>query len=191
LHAVDLHIAPSPGERGVFDGPQELTAPEYSSYFFFLAATLRFAGAFFFAAVFAFVAFFTMLPSWVRVWWRCLYSTCANRRCCIFEYYSAKKKNIFRVKETCVERRPMSMMRSLSCGAAAGLRAHRPLAPWLSPLFCEIQDVPVKWPFSACEDASLMTVCAPLDSVCPLRSRDKLERWNSGFFCKKIFENFS
>ena len=34
-----------------------------ASYFFFLAATLRFAGAFFFAAVFAFVAFFTMLPS--------------------------------------------------------------------------------------------------------------------------------
>jgi hypothetical protein len=32
-------------------------------YFFFLAATLRLAGAFFFAAVFAFVAFFTMLPS--------------------------------------------------------------------------------------------------------------------------------
>jgi hypothetical protein len=31
-------------------------------YFFFFAATLRFAGAFFFAAVFAF-AFFTMLPS--------------------------------------------------------------------------------------------------------------------------------
>jgi hypothetical protein len=34
-----------------------------ASYFFFLAATLRLAGAFFFAAVFAFVAFFTMLPS--------------------------------------------------------------------------------------------------------------------------------
>jgi hypothetical protein len=32
-------------------------------YFFFLAATLRLAGAFFFAAVFAFVAFFTILPS--------------------------------------------------------------------------------------------------------------------------------
>jgi hypothetical protein len=32
------------------------------SYFFFFAAALRFAGAFFFAAVFAF-AFFTMLPS--------------------------------------------------------------------------------------------------------------------------------
>jgi hypothetical protein len=31
-------------------------------YFFFFAAGLRFAGAFFFAAVFAF-AFFTMLPS--------------------------------------------------------------------------------------------------------------------------------
>jgi hypothetical protein len=31
-------------------------------YFFFLAAALRFAGAFFFAAVFAF-AFFTILPS--------------------------------------------------------------------------------------------------------------------------------
>jgi hypothetical protein len=31
-------------------------------YFFFFAATLRFAGAFFFAAVFAF-AFFTILPS--------------------------------------------------------------------------------------------------------------------------------
>jgi hypothetical protein len=42
------------------------TASEYSfeaTYFFFLAATLRLAGAFFFAAVFAFVAFFTMLPS--------------------------------------------------------------------------------------------------------------------------------
>jgi hypothetical protein len=38
----------------------EQTAPEFC-YFFFLAA-LRFAGAFFFAAVFAF-AFFTMLPS--------------------------------------------------------------------------------------------------------------------------------
>jgi hypothetical protein len=40
----------------------ERTAPA-RSYFFFLAATLRLAGAFFFAAVFAFVAFFTMLPS--------------------------------------------------------------------------------------------------------------------------------
>ena len=40
----------------------ERTAPR-RAYFFFLAATLRFAGAFFFAAVFAFVAFFTMLPS--------------------------------------------------------------------------------------------------------------------------------
>jgi hypothetical protein len=40
----------------------ERTAP-MQAYFFFLAATLRLAGAFFFAAVFAFVAFFTMLPS--------------------------------------------------------------------------------------------------------------------------------
>jgi hypothetical protein len=40
----------------------ERTAPK-RGYFFFLAAALRFAGAFFFAAVFAFVAFFTMLPS--------------------------------------------------------------------------------------------------------------------------------
>jgi hypothetical protein len=40
----------------------ERTAPR-RAYFFFLAATLRLAGAFFFAAVFAFVAFFTMLPS--------------------------------------------------------------------------------------------------------------------------------
>jgi hypothetical protein len=39
----------------------ERTAPS-RCYFFFFAATLRFAGAFFFAAVFAF-AFFTMLPS--------------------------------------------------------------------------------------------------------------------------------
>jgi hypothetical protein len=35
-------------------------------YFFFFAATLRLAGAFFFAAVFAFVAFFTILPSWPK-----------------------------------------------------------------------------------------------------------------------------
>ena len=40
----------------------ERTAPK-RGYFFFLAAALRLAGAFFFAAVFAFVAFFTMLPS--------------------------------------------------------------------------------------------------------------------------------
>jgi hypothetical protein len=40
----------------------EHTAPR-RGYFFFLAATLRLAGAFFFAAVFAFVAFFTILPS--------------------------------------------------------------------------------------------------------------------------------
>ena len=40
----------------------EPTAPR-RGYFFFLAATLRLAGAFFFAAVFAFVAFFTILPS--------------------------------------------------------------------------------------------------------------------------------
>jgi hypothetical protein len=40
----------------------ELTAPR-RGYFFFFAATLRLAGAFFFAAVFAFVAFFTILPS--------------------------------------------------------------------------------------------------------------------------------
>jgi hypothetical protein len=40
----------------------EHTAPR-QGYFFFLAATLRLAGAFFFAAVFAFVAFFTILPS--------------------------------------------------------------------------------------------------------------------------------
>jgi hypothetical protein len=40
----------------------ELLAPR-RDYFFFLAATLRLAGAFFFAAVFAFVAFFTILPS--------------------------------------------------------------------------------------------------------------------------------
>jgi hypothetical protein len=39
----------------------ERTAPR-QDYFFFFAATLRFAGAFFFAAVFAF-AFFTMLLS--------------------------------------------------------------------------------------------------------------------------------
>jgi hypothetical protein len=35
-------------------------------YFFFFAATLRLAGAFFFMAVFAFVAFFTILPSWPK-----------------------------------------------------------------------------------------------------------------------------
>jgi hypothetical protein len=40
----------------------EHTAPR-RDYFFFFAATLRLAGAFFFAAVFAFVAFFTILPS--------------------------------------------------------------------------------------------------------------------------------
>ena len=40
----------------------ERAAPR-RGYFFFLAATLRLAGAFFFAAVFAFVAFFTILPS--------------------------------------------------------------------------------------------------------------------------------
>jgi hypothetical protein len=39
------------------------STPPTRAYFFFLAATLRLAGAFFFAAVFAFVAFFTMLPS--------------------------------------------------------------------------------------------------------------------------------
>jgi hypothetical protein len=39
----------------------EQTAPR-RCYFFFFAAALRFTGAFFFAAVFAF-AFFTMLPS--------------------------------------------------------------------------------------------------------------------------------
>jgi hypothetical protein len=40
----------------------ERTAPR-RGYFFFFAATLRLAGAFFFAAVFAFTAFFTMVPS--------------------------------------------------------------------------------------------------------------------------------
>jgi hypothetical protein len=39
----------------------ERTAPKFAQAFFFFAA-LRFTGAFFFAAVFAF-AFFTMLPS--------------------------------------------------------------------------------------------------------------------------------
>ena len=43
----------------------ERTAPR-RGYFFFFAATLRLAGAFFFAAVFAFVAFFTILPSWPK-----------------------------------------------------------------------------------------------------------------------------
>jgi len=43
----------------------EHTAPR-RGYFFFFAATLRLAGAFFFAAVFAFVAFFTILPSWPK-----------------------------------------------------------------------------------------------------------------------------
>jgi hypothetical protein len=43
----------------------EHTAPR-RAYFFFFAATLRLAGAFFFAAVFAFVAFFTILPSWPK-----------------------------------------------------------------------------------------------------------------------------
>jgi hypothetical protein len=46
---------------------KSLTSSEHiaprQGYFFFLAATLRLAGAFFFAAVFAFVAFFTILPS--------------------------------------------------------------------------------------------------------------------------------
>jgi hypothetical protein len=46
---------------------KSLTGSEHATprrgYFFFLAATLRLAGAFFFAAVFAFVAFFTILPS--------------------------------------------------------------------------------------------------------------------------------
>jgi hypothetical protein len=57
----NLHIAPSlvdvksPAGFGAH-------APR-RGYFFFLAATLRLAGAFFFAAVFAFVAFFTMLLS--------------------------------------------------------------------------------------------------------------------------------
>jgi hypothetical protein len=49
-----------PRGREVFDGPR---SEPLRGYFFFLAATLRLAGAFFFAAVFAFVAFFTMLPS--------------------------------------------------------------------------------------------------------------------------------
>lgn len=35
----------------------------------------------------------------------CRFSTYANRRYCILDYYSAKKKNIFHVKETCVKRR--------------------------------------------------------------------------------------
>src|SRR5262249_60139225 len=43
----------------------ERAAPR-RGYFFFFAATLRLAGAFFFAAVFAFVAFFTILPSWPK-----------------------------------------------------------------------------------------------------------------------------
>jgi hypothetical protein len=53
----------SPDEREV---AERLEAMRSEVYFFFaaLVATLRFAGAFFFAAGFAFVAaFFTMLPS--------------------------------------------------------------------------------------------------------------------------------
>ena len=52
----------SPDEREV---AERLEAMRSEFYFFFaLVATLRFAGAFFFAAGFAFVAaFFTMLPS--------------------------------------------------------------------------------------------------------------------------------
>jgi hypothetical protein len=66
LHVADWHIATSPSGREVVDGKSstasERTAPT-RAYFFFFAATLRLAGAFFFAAVFAFVAFFTMMPS--------------------------------------------------------------------------------------------------------------------------------
>jgi hypothetical protein len=61
-HFAGLHIATLPGGRLDLRPASEHTAPR-RAYFFFLAATLRLAGAFFFAAVFAFVAFFTMLPS--------------------------------------------------------------------------------------------------------------------------------
>ena len=52
----------SPGGVAVLRGASERTAPR-RGHFFFLVATFRLAGAFFFAAVFALVAFFTMLPS--------------------------------------------------------------------------------------------------------------------------------
>jgi hypothetical protein len=61
LRFANLHLA-LPGGREIFDRLGAYSAPR-RGYFFFLAATLRFAGAFFFAAVFAFVAFFTILPS--------------------------------------------------------------------------------------------------------------------------------
>ena len=62
-------------------------------YFFFFAAALRFAGAFFFAAVFAF-AFFTMLPSVAKSHWPCRISTHANRGYCTSITTAQEKKQL-------------------------------------------------------------------------------------------------
>jgi hypothetical protein len=123
----------------------------------------------------------------VRAKWRFGFSTCANRRHCIFDYYSAKKKNIFHVKETCVQRRRMRLMTGSSARTAAGDRARRRQRRRLSAFFLRIQDVPVKRPLPACEDAAFEDACRPLDSVCALRGGHILERWNSGFPLQKNF----
>lgn len=80
----------------------ERTAPR-RGYFFFFAATLRLAGAFFFAAVFAFVAFFTILPSWPKPSGG-VASAPARIAGTAFRLLQRKEKNIFHIKETCIGR---------------------------------------------------------------------------------------
>ena len=77
----------------------EHTAPR-RGYFFFFAATLRLAGAFFFAAVFAFVAFFTILPSWPKPSGG-VYQHLRESQALHLDYYKRKEKKIFLIKETC------------------------------------------------------------------------------------------
>jgi hypothetical protein len=78
-------------EREVAERPGAIRS---EIYFFFVAfaATLRFTGAFFFAAGFAFVAFFTMLPSKSR--WRCRISVRGNRAHCNSITTARQKKQL-------------------------------------------------------------------------------------------------
>ncbi len=121
----------------------EHTAPR-QGYFFFFAATLRLAGAFFFAAVFAFVAFFTILPSWPKPSGGVV-SAPARIAGTALRLLQRKEKNIFHIKETCTGR-PRAELGTAHSASHRDEAAHDFAgARQRSGKFLNITEMPAKW----------------------------------------------
>ena len=141
----------------------ERTAPR-RGYFFFFAATLRLAGAFFFAAVFAFVAFFTILPSWPKPSGG-VASAPTRIVGTASRLLQPNKKNIFHINETCTKRPRSRHSRDTSrfIQAQSSARARHPRNH--ANRICKITKMPGKWALLRCTDHDLRPREQPLDRL--------------------------